>query len=72
MGRAQNNNIILRGFGIQDSHAEFNIDSKGNISLNVSSQQAFDQTLVNGKYLEATIDNFKSNCSFDFDPYNEE
>lgn len=43
---------MLRGAGIQQNHANFTIDDKGYISLNISGEEAYDQTLVNGKPLE--------------------
>lgn len=57
-GSTTNPNIILRGAGIQTEHANFSIGAKGEISLNVQGQAAFDQTLVNGKYLQPSDDNF--------------
>lgn len=49
IGRSDDNQIILRGVGIQKSHAEFKIDKKANILLVVRSSEAHEQTLVNGE-----------------------
>ena len=42
---------MLRGVGIQQQHAYFEVDRKGVISISVTSEAAFEQTLVNGKQL---------------------
>jgi len=44
--------IALRGLGIQDKHAEFRLRPNGIIELAVYSQEALDNTLVNGERLE--------------------
>ena len=43
--------LVLRGVGVQQQHAYFEVDGKGVISICVTSGAAFEQTLVNGKQL---------------------
>ena len=47
-----NPEIVLRGVGIQNNHASFELEPNGIIKLIVKSQEAWENTLVNGKRLE--------------------
>jgi len=47
--------IILRGAGIQTKHASFKIRPNGLIDIFVDSQDAFENTLVNGQRLQTKV-----------------
>lgn len=42
------NEIVLRGIGIQQNHAQFKIEQNGQIKMLVRGQEALESTLVNG------------------------